>query len=1064
MNVDSVELLAANPFPGLRSYEPEEADRFFGRQEQIEALVRRLAQVPLIAVSGASGCGKSSLVKAGLLNELKRRHEEDDDTEWLPVVMRPGSRPLAHLAAALAQGLQPDAALAGVDVDADGLDALQRRIGSLYGRLRLGGLALVEIMRQARLPRGTRVLIVVDQFEEIFRFKQMGVPEEASAFVTLLLKAAADRNSGVSVALTLRSDTLGGCADFPGLPEAVSAGGYLVPRLTRTQRRQAIEGPIHLRGKKIAPRLVQKLLSDVSSDFDDLPVMQHVLSRAWRHWAQQGDVERPIDLEDYNAVGGADDALSQHADEALASLGALGQPSSSGGPSVVERVFRALTERLAGGTEVRRPVELRELCEVCGDGTRQSAEDVIQVVERYRRADTAFLVPPDFVELTGDAVIDISHESLMRQWKKLRKWLDAESESGRIYERLAATAADEAHGLARRLWQPELGVNQAWRDLQRPNPAWARRYEGDFWQAMSFLDDSLADAVARETSRRQRLRGGVAALLVSLLGLVTATVGWLVSDANSAWELDYQAEKSLDRLKVFSQMLEALDEAQRVPPDAGKLDGLCHDLRSRNDNPDWRTWQIWLICGGEQPSASLPRSYDPGTNEDNRLAGKDATALHARLTVLRQIRMGDIQTAIDAMRKLDGGSALIAMLDLQQVADMQPLSLREERLRLAQGVNKNSFTGDPLPSLPRPDFCAKAENGLYGFTHPVHIGIATARCNGAKLTVDQQRMLLTYANWQSKRRSFWSAAHEPAEEDEPPQLADGTSATAATPFRFDLIEDPTASAFRAEWVYWRVAKNTIRPDSKLASIKERAREIVIQYQFHLLALLIPPLWWGVRWLRKKMGVRFVARPHPLRLGAAAVTDSLTAAALAFMAGTLVDSTMTFSGGGSGNAPAFTGLGVGLGYLWFCDALFLKYRRSIGKILFGLRPVMLSGDDRRTKGASSSVKRNFFVPFGLVVQFLVLTVVLSVSGLLSALAGMLGLFSLWFWVFKGRPVGDRWAGTVVIDADSDESLAVDAPPRYVLPTESPGAALEAAAAGQGDDGAAAGPAAGGLRSA
>ncbi|MBY0236047.1 MAG: ATP-binding protein, partial [Burkholderiaceae bacterium] len=96
-------LLAANPFPGLRSFEPSEADRFFGRESQIEALLLRLSQVPLVAVSGASGCGKSSLVKAGLLNELKRRHEQDDEAEWRAVVMRPGIQPLQNLAAVLAE-------------------------------------------------------------------------------------------------------------------------------------------------------------------------------------------------------------------------------------------------------------------------------------------------------------------------------------------------------------------------------------------------------------------------------------------------------------------------------------------------------------------------------------------------------------------------------------------------------------------------------------------------------------------------------------------------------------------------------------------------------------------------------------------------------------------------------------------------------------------------------------------------------------------------------------------------------------------------------------------------
>ena len=115
MTLPNFARIAANPFPGLRSFKPTEADRFFGRQQQIAALVVRLAEVPLVAVSGASGCGKSSLVLAGLLNELKRRHQAEDETDWQPVVMRPGNRPIANLAAALALALSATAARDNAD-------------------------------------------------------------------------------------------------------------------------------------------------------------------------------------------------------------------------------------------------------------------------------------------------------------------------------------------------------------------------------------------------------------------------------------------------------------------------------------------------------------------------------------------------------------------------------------------------------------------------------------------------------------------------------------------------------------------------------------------------------------------------------------------------------------------------------------------------------------------------------------------------------------------------------------------------------------------------------------
>ena len=527
---DTDALIAANPFPGLRAFKPGEADRFFGRQQQIDELVARLAAVPFIAVSGASGCGKSSLVLAGLLHELRRRHTDDFETDWRPVVMRPGNRPIANLAGPLAEALEATGAAAG---DRPAGDATTQRADTLYGQLRLGGLGLVEAVRNSRLPATARVLVVVDQFEEIFRFKRMADPDEAAAFVKLLLQAAADPASRVSVVITLRSDTLGACADFRDLPEAASRGGYLVPCLKRDQRKEAIVKPVELRGARIAPRLVQRLLNDVSDDFDDLPVMQHALSRTWQHWAQACGGSRPIDLEDYLATGGAASALNNHADEAWQSLGALGAPGGT-----VERVFRALTERVAErgseGSEVRRPLEFAQLCAICGGGTPEGTAAVTQVVERYRRADTAFLVPGTERPLADNPVIDISHESLMRQWSRLGGWVQAEVDASTELHDLVREAQAQAQGQGELRHGLDLVRARAWQQRNQPTPAWLQLGLGGtadeaatrLQAIQTFLDASTAaEQHARRRNRRRTLgiRGLVAAVVLVSVG--AAVVG-----------------------------------------------------------------------------------------------------------------------------------------------------------------------------------------------------------------------------------------------------------------------------------------------------------------------------------------------------------------------------------------------------------------------------------------------------------------------------------------------------------------------------------------------------------
>ena len=173
---------------------------------------------------------------------------------------------------------------------------------------------------------------MVDQFEELFRYKDLEPTREEHAEAHV---AATEPPSSCSsargephqppifIVITMRSDYLGDCAEFRDLPETLNDCQYLVPRLTREQRKEAIEGPL---GRvEDAPSLVQRMLNDAGDEPDQLPVLQHALMRTWTHWrTADPDDTRRIELRDYEAIGGFDSALNQHADELLA-----GVPTSS---------------------------------------------------------------------------------------------------------------------------------------------------------------------------------------------------------------------------------------------------------------------------------------------------------------------------------------------------------------------------------------------------------------------------------------------------------------------------------------------------------------------------------------------------------------------------------------------------------------------------------------------------------------------------------------------------------------------------------------------------------------
>jgi hypothetical protein len=410
-----------NPFPGLRPFRAGEEQLFFGRESQVDRMIDELAVHRFLAVVGTSGSGKSSLVNCGLRPALHRGNMSSAGSSWSMAQFRPGSNPIGALAQALAAP--------GVLFDAWDDDRLTAR-ELVETTLRLGSLGLVDIVEQARLPEDNQLLVVVDQFEELFRFRGLaadaekegyGPTEDAIAFVKLLLEARAQTQIPIHIVLTMRSDFLGDCAQFLGLPEAINDGEYLVPRLKRGEIRAAIEGPIGVAEAMITPVLVMRLLNDVGDNPDQLSILQHALNRTWANWEYECKAQGPIDLPHYEAVGGMKDALNRHAERAFGELGGDERKR------LAERIFKALTDKITDPRGIRRPTRLAQLCAICG----VSRDEVESVLEAFRKPSRSFLMPPAGEALDPERFIDISHESLMRVWERLKRWGDHEARSAR---------------------------------------------------------------------------------------------------------------------------------------------------------------------------------------------------------------------------------------------------------------------------------------------------------------------------------------------------------------------------------------------------------------------------------------------------------------------------------------------------------------------------------------------------------------------------------------------------------------------------------------------------------
>jgi WD40 repeat protein len=474
-----------NPFPGLRPFTQQEDYLFFGREEQTIELLQRLGSNRFVAVVGTSGSGKSSLVRCGLLSELLGGRMLEAGASWEVAVTHPGGNPLALLTEAF--------------LDADLYDrAIENTRENLLATLSRSHFGLVEAVKQAGLGEGTNFLLIVDQFEEIFRFHEAGQTQQemANEFVSLLLEAAAQTEAPIFIVLTMRSDFIGDCGQFEGLAERVNRGEFLIPRLTREQYKRVIEGPVKVAGGQIAPRLLQRLLNDLGQQADQLPCLQHALMRTWNVRADRGDAGA-LDLEDYQRVGKMTQALSLHADEIYDRLATDRQRHLCKG------LFQALTVQESENRGIRRPQRLGRLCQILD----VPADDLLPIIEAYRGHGVTFLMPAQDVELTDRTVIDLSHESLMRVWARLRHWVDEEAQAAGIYLRLSESAALFGQGKTGLYRDPELGIALAWQESQRPNAAWAERYRPGFDAAMAFLKSSQEASVAEEQAReagRQR--------------------------------------------------------------------------------------------------------------------------------------------------------------------------------------------------------------------------------------------------------------------------------------------------------------------------------------------------------------------------------------------------------------------------------------------------------------------------------------------------------------------------------------------------------------------------------
>jgi WD40 repeat protein/transcriptional regulator with XRE-family HTH domain len=496
----------ACPYKGLHAFECDDAGVFFGREQEVQRVLARLARVRFVAIIGASGIGKSSFLRAGLLASINA--SSNGHPAARTVLMSPGERPLDELASAMNAATGHDGGLTADDLRADG-GALSR----------------------AARGAGNGVVIAVDQLEELFT--RCHDEAERRCFVEALIAGWRDPASPITVIVALRADLYGRVTDYADLAAAVVAHQTLLGPMSSSDLRRAIELPATTSGLLLQPGMAATMVEDVAGEPGALPLLSHALLETWKRRRRA-----TLTIAGYREAGGVRDAIAQTAERTLQAM-----PDED--RAVARSIFLSLTDVGERSEPTSRRVGRGELA--ARVQSRAGRERVLRV-----------LVDARLVSIDARTVV-VAHEALIRNWPRMREWIEADR-AGLLTHRRLTDAAREWHALGREPAALYRGARLVgalgWADdhaEQMTEP------EREFLKASRASARSESAAAVRRAHRLRLLAAGLAAVAV--------TVGVL-----AAWAVGQRADAEHQTAKARSLALSSsASSLLRTRPDLSLL-------------------------------------------------------------------------------------------------------------------------------------------------------------------------------------------------------------------------------------------------------------------------------------------------------------------------------------------------------------------------------------------------------------------------------------------------------------------------------------------------------------
>ena len=586
-------ILTKNPFPGIRPFTSAEDRHFFGREETVQEVLGLLKEKRFVTLVGPSASGKTSLIQSGLIPALITEQKQ----EWIPVTIRPGTTPLENLVRAFQQIFPKKLKETDVRSFLDGT----RDLGDLIIEKGLGSY---------------NYFLVVDQFEELFRPGPVGSfnanDTDTWRFVDLLVKFVQRERPGIHVMLSIRSDFVEAMSTFKALTGIMNRSKYLLSPMSREALSEAITGPLQQEGVRLEAGFVEYLLDNLDDEETPLPRMQHAMMSAWEVWRRRDDRDQPLSISDYQATGTVKLAITKHLEEAYEELNGRQQ-------LICENLFKTITSKSDKDHGLTRQVTLGNIARIA----QCSFENLLVVVEVFRRPGRTFLSPHTTNTLTPDSRIELAHESLIRIWERLHRWVDEEDESIKMYLKLSNASALYQQGRTELWKQPELREALKWREAQKPTPAWGVQHHPAFERAMVFLSTSEEELLWAEKRRviLRKRRVFLNRAIVIFMGTLVAVLAivYYTTRNNPA---DEPATG-----QPATQDLAAVNEPVAEPEAVVVLNQEESASAGKTDQGTFRTEE--LIAGGEQTAVErgvdLETTREPSARERESSSTPSAT-------------------------------------------------------------------------------------------------------------------------------------------------------------------------------------------------------------------------------------------------------------------------------------------------------------------------------------------------------------------------------------------------------------------------------------------------------